>query len=349
MPSAKRATLSATVFGSFMAGVCFSLLFLPLYETSRPCPKPEPAKAPPPQFIRSPCPDCAKCDDATGSNSSCESDDTQLVMKLDTETTAGVSTYSEAALRTELTHPLLHGVYGDLLAYTAMNQTELFARLRRLRQHHFVVEHRFINPRSAREATEFYRHSVGYLWGNSLHRAMNLNVYPLTPADGPVLEYCGGVGNTCLALAKRGIKCIYFGIGIPEFEFAQFRAKRHGLEHMITFVKPYVDNGDGLEFDPIRSLQLGTTVPEQVGAVFALDVFEHIPDYQHTAAHLVSLIRDGGMLFEATAFDGASTSDTDIHLRGKVSLTTALRGMVRKGAVGNSNMWVKQNVTAVQR
>ena len=344
MPNAKRATLSVTAFTSFLIGICVSLLLIPGFETARPCPKQKPA--PPPQFIRTPCPDCPKCED--GGTSTCVSDDTRLVMELNTETTAGVSTYSETALRMELTHPLLHDVYSDLIAYTGLNETELFARLRRLRQHHFVIEHRYINPLSSREATEFYRHSVGYLWGNSLHRAMNLDAYPLTPNDGPVIEYCGGVGNTCLALAKRGIKCIYFGIGIPEFEFAQFRAKRHGVEHMISFVRPYVDNGNGLEFDPVKSLNLGTTVPTKVGAVFALDVFEHIPNYHHTAAHLVSLIRDGGKLFEATAFDGSSTKDTDIHLKGKVSLNTALAGMVRKGAVANSNMWVKENSTSTE-
>jgi len=95
--------------------------------------------------------------------------------------------------------------------------------------------------------------------GNAIHPALD---FGLTPADGPVLDYrqsnskvssevsfysrlngkmtfekfhSGGAGNNVILLASSGIKCVYFGIGLLEFAFAEYRVRRLGLQNMVIF------------------------------------------------------------------------------------------------------------------
>jgi len=163
----------------------------------------------------------------------------------------------------------------------------------------------------------YYRSSLAYLWANSMHPSVDLSLLQITSSDGPILDYSGGVGNIVLGLAKAGIEAVYFGIGQNEYEFAQFRVRRHGLGHLVHFVNPYALKAkDGLRFDPIYSLKIGEngSISRELGGIFAVDVFEHIPNYEVTARHLVSLLRKGGKMWENSPFD-ASASEIDIHLR----------------------------------
>lgn len=268
----------------------------------------------------------------------------QLVLNLSTEST-GVRHTTEAFVRARVTNPLSYGVYDDLLAFTGLTDAELMKRLKRLEQHHFAIEHQFLNPQSATELTMFYRASLMYLWGNAVHPSINHTALGLTPADGPILDYSGGVGSTCIGLAEMGIKCVYFGIGMAEYEFAMFRVRRKGLEKLVQFVKPYVDGAEGWHFDAVKSLKVGSSLKEKLGAVYALDVFEHIPNYEVTAAHLVSLLREGGKIFENSPFSQVAESEQDIHLKMKVPMSVALAGTQYVGAAEvrpRVKIWVKK-------
>lgn len=273
-----------------------------------------------------------------------------LVISLDTHFPGGGATFSYEELMEEVNHPRTFSVFQDLLAFTGLNETELIARLRREKQHHFAIEHRFYSPHSARELALYYRHSVGYLWGNAVHNSIDLNEIPISVENAPVLDYAGGSGSNCIALAKRGIECIYFSLGWAELEFAEFRVKRHGLENLIHFVKPYThDEISGYKFDPINCLQLGKTIPKLLGTIIAQDVFEHIPHYEKTARHLVSLLREGGILFEKSPFDSKASSSEEIHIKKSVPMEVALQGMAREGRVGNSKMvmWTKKSESLI--
>lgn len=143
-----------------------------------------------------------------------------------------------------------------------------------------------------------------------------------------------------------GIKCVYFGIGMVEYEFAAFRVRRKGLEGLVQFVKPYVDGAEGWHFDAVKSLEVGGSLSEKLGAVYALDVFEHIPNYEITAAHLVSLLREGGKVFENSPFYQAAESEQDIHLKMKVPMSVALAGTqyVGTGKVRPPvKIWIKKS------
>lgn len=266
-----------------------------------------------------------------------------------------IDTFKVAQVRQAIADPLTYDIWNDLLAFTGLNKNELMKRLTRTGKHHFAAEHAYYDPQSSRELAIYYRSSIGYLWANSMHPSVNHSALNLTTADGPILDYSGGVGNIVLGLAKRGIPSIYFGIGQSEFEFAQFRIRRHGLSGLVQFVKPFAEtgNGDGFHFDPVKALQIGgkQSLKQELGGIFAVDVFEHIPNYEITARHLVTLLRPGGKLFENTVFDNTD-DENSIHLRAKVPLKEALRGMKfvrtvrtnskRSGYVPDISIWMKE-------
>ena len=112
------------------------------------------------------------------------------------------------------------GVLGgceDLGRFTGLTPSELRERIRRAGTHHFEGEHLFRNPKSATELAWFYATSTTYIFANVLHP------YPeplarLGVEDGPVFEFSGGVGNSVIHLASRGVRSAYYGIGELEFQ-----------------------------------------------------------------------------------------------------------------------------------
>ena len=222
-------------------------------------------------------------------------------------------------------------VLQDLQSFSGLTTEELLKRLRREGQFHFEGEHAWWGPTSHSELVWYYRGSVSYLFGNAIHPAPARQL-ELSQADGPILDYSGGVGNNVLFLASKGIECSYFGIGEMEAAFARFRVKGRNLTHLVRFLEPYAFNGDNVyRFDPIKS------VPNQsFGAILLYDVLEHIPNYHYTLAHLVTTLRVGGRIFEQSPFAQKETDNgvTDIHLEASIPLDKAMAicGMQREGA-----------------
>jgi len=197
------------------------------------------------------------------------------------------------ALTKMLNDPLVFNVSQHLAGFTGLRESELQRRLARQGVYHFEVGHAFADPKSTTELAWFYSTSVDYLFGNAIHPALD---FGLTPADGPVLDYSGGVGNNVILLASSGIKCVYFGIGLLEFAFAQYRVRRLGLQNMVHFLKPY-DSATGWDFDARKVLRNSS-----FGTILAIDVLEHIPQWQLTVEALVHSLRPGGRFIEDTPF-----------------------------------------------
>ena len=135
--------------------------------------------------------------------------------------------------------PQYHGVYSDLLAYTGLSPADLEKRLERREHFHFEGEHAWWDPKSVGELTWFYRSSVSYLFANADHPQESEIIAQLESEDGPVLDYSGGVGSTVLGLAAKNISCHYFGIGVQEVAFAEFRVARRSVQHLVKIVSPY--------------------------------------------------------------------------------------------------------------
>lgn len=276
----------------------------------------------------------------------CRVPDTRCVREATTE--GGVGRIAAAKLDAALASPRCFNVARDLALYTGLAPAELRARLLREAQFHFVGEHGWWAPASRRELAFYYRFSVSYLFANAIH-CSDVSDFALTPADGPVLEYSGGVGNNVLALASKGIAVSYFGIGEAEAAFARLRVANAGLEHLVEFHRPFVRDA-GLKGQPLRFESIYAVPDRQFGVVLAMDVLEHIPDYHVTLAHLVAVLRPGGVLLENTPFGGGS-GETAIHVRASRPLAQEMArlGMhavkPRRGTSPHAKIWVKGNFT----
>jgi 2-polyprenyl-3-methyl-5-hydroxy-6-metoxy-1,4-benzoquinol methylase len=239
--------------------------------------------------------------------------------------------------------PLVYNVRDHLQAFTGLSSAELDRRLARADKHHFEeVGHAFADPKSATELVWFYSTSSEYLFANAVHPALN---FSLTPADGPVLDYSAGVGNTVILLASQGIPCTYFGIGLIESAFAEYRIRRLGLQHLVTFLKPH-DMSTNWGFDPLNVLKNDT-----YGTILALDVLEHIPKWEETVVAMVRSLRPGGRIFEHTPFSRDSPRtpvDLRVHVgRGTLSMSEAMGpqmkflNLIGTGTNVGTNVWRK--------
>lgn len=170
----------------------------------------------------------------------------------------------------------------ELKDFTGLSDDEFMKRMMRTGRFHYEGEHSFWNPGSVSELAWYYATSIDYLFANAIHEVYTGVVDEVAKKEyEPVLEYSGGVGSNALAIAQRGIRVHYFGIGMAEYHFTQYRIMKHGLEDLVNFTKPFSKN-TGFRFDPI-----GGPLPQDgsLGSILAMDVLEHIPNY-HLTVHV---------------------------------------------------------------
>ena len=233
-------------------------------------------------------------------------------------------------IRQKCGRPDVFGVCDDLQQFTGLADDELRARLMRKGRFHFEGEHAFWNPTSATELAWFYATSIDYLFANAIHKAtkeaLSIIVADKSKTYEPVLEYSGGVGNNALYLAQKGVKVHYFGIGMAEYAFVQYRVWKRGLAHMVEFKKPFSRQA-GHAFDPIRG---PLPLDGSLGAILAFDVLEHIPKYHLVVEAMVRSLRVGGVIIENSPFAAAEVADGREDLRVHVSAG----GIAMKDAMG---------------
>jgi hypothetical protein len=245
---------------------------------------------------------------------------------------------SKGSVMTSLQNKNLHDVFHHLLDYTGLSENEIYNRLMRISQFHFDGEFNWWSPNSESELKWYYRHSVSYLFGNSIHPDITEDIN-LSAEDGPVLDYSGGVGNNVIGLAKRMIPSFYFGIGIMEKDFARFRVNKLNVSDYVTFVDPFYTNSgspDGLSFHPYLSL-----AGVQPKTIILSDVLEHIPEYHVTLRFLINILQPGGKIYERSPFDDQS-SGISIHLKASMPIQQAMQGMQYVGQKSGHNIWIKR-------
>jgi hypothetical protein len=238
-------------------------------------------------------------------------------------------------------HSLTFDVCRDLADFTGLSATELHVRLRRVGRFHFEGEHAFWNPQSSSELAWYYATSVDYLFANAVHPANAMMLeYVVAQRLEPILDYSGGVGNNVLYLAQQhGLKVQYFGIGLMERAFAEFRIRRRGLDQNVSFATPY-SAATKWTFDPV---QAPLPRDESLGAILAMDVLEHIPNYHLVVAAMVESIRVGGVIVEITPF-GTSSENEAVHLsNGGIGMAQAMGPRMKNlREIGQSSgVWIK--------
>ena len=230
----------------------------------------------------------------------------------------------------------------DLRAFTGLAEDEFGNRAQRKGRFHFEAEHTFWNPQTSTELAWYYSTSVDYLFANVIHEAKASVLDELIKRKlEPVLDYSGGVGNNIMHLAKKGIRCHYFGIGMIEYAFAEFRVAKNNLTDLVEFKKPYSPK-TGYRFDSITSALPGDG---SLGAILAMDVLEHIPKYHLVVKEMVDSLQVGGVIAEKSPFDNRGQNGEDVRMHvsnGGVSMEDAMGPrMKQEEKYGNVRFWVK--------
>lgn len=187
-----------------------------------------------------------------------------------------------------------HQSIQDLVAYTGLSFDEVCERvaLKTGQPHHFVDEYRWENPRSPNELNWFYRACRGYLFGNASRPSWEAMKVLKHPANSPVLDFGGGIGQNSLALAEQGFEVSYFDVSVMQADFVRFRAALHKVK--VHALDPFY-NG---RFNYLEC------IPKGFRAMLLQDVLEHIPRYPVVLAALVERLQPGGLLLEYSPFNG---------------------------------------------
>jgi len=249
---------------------------------------------------------------SAGANDDVTVDQCRNVFK--TQGQGGYGSLSPKQIKTMCASKGMYNSCEDLKEFTGLSDLEFNTRMQREGRFHFEGEHMFWNPQSRSELAWYYATSVDYLFANSVHVSNNLLEVFKEPSQGPVLDYSGGVGNNIIELAKAGIPCQYFGIGMMEYTFAEYRVRKYQLEHLVSFIRPW-NSKTNWSFDPING-----PLPRDgsLGGIVAIDVLEHIPDYQNVVKAMVESLRVGGIIVENTPF-GSTVENGEEDLRVHVS------------------------------
>jgi SAM-dependent methyltransferase len=257
----------------------------------------------------------------------------------------GLGTFESSGVNNICSQLTSFGVCEDLKQFTGLREDEWMKRMKRVDNFHFEGEHMFWNPQSSTELAWYYSSSVSYLFANALHPA-DASVVKASLEKGvnePVLDYSGGVGNNIIYLAEKGFQCQYFGIGVMEKAFSEYRFQQRGyLENGLVEIKhPFVDG----KFDPIQSVLPGN---ESLGAILALDVLEHIPNYHKVVMAMVESLKVGGVIIENSPFGvrvEGEGEDTRVHVGdGGISMAQAMGPRMQR----TGQTWTKITGNAAQ-
>jgi hypothetical protein len=156
----------------------------------------------------------------------------------------------------------------------------------------------------------------------------------------PVMDYSGGVGNNVLYLAEtHGLSVQYFGIGLAEYAFSQYRIRSRQLTDKVSFLLPYSSTTE-YKFDPVNG-----PLPRDgsLGAILAIDVLEHIPTYHLVVEAMVDSIRVGGVIAEYSPFSEVASKNEiadSVHLsNGGVSMINAMGPRMQYSQ--ENGVWIK--------
>ena len=186
-------------------------------------------------------------------------------------------------------------LFADILEYTKLPEN-IVAKLLSRKKESFVKEW---NNREIKDDYWFYLSSKGYFWGNLPHQ-LDMNCYikivkEYSSQRGRILEYGGGIGNLTFKLAKEGYQAEYLELSALQKDFLRFRAYKHKLTNL-----KIIDTWQYLK-------------KNYYDVIFALDVFEHIPNaHELVKNQLAPGLKNGGILIDFTCY-GKTTKDP-MHL-----------------------------------
>jgi 2-polyprenyl-3-methyl-5-hydroxy-6-metoxy-1,4-benzoquinol methylase len=215
----------------------------------------------------------------------------------------------------------------ELLIFTGLNQDEV-EKLIISKKH--KQEWLFWNPKSEREINWFYKTSISYLFTNAAH-VLNNNIINDIPSNSTVFDFGGGSGNYSYYLVEHGCKCIYFDISFLQKRFVEYMSLKYNLPiSIINYDNNYIPIYNG-----------------KVDCIIALDVIEHIPNYEKYIQYFSNITNIGGSIYIYAPF---GTINDPTHLDDNLNLTNIMlkygfkfNKNIPLNAVANCAKFIKEN------
>jgi 2-polyprenyl-3-methyl-5-hydroxy-6-metoxy-1,4-benzoquinol methylase len=189
----------------------------------------------------------------------------------------------------------------ELLSFTGLNQAEVDDLI--INKKH-KQEWLFWNPKTESQINWFYKTSISYLFANASH-ILNNNIINDIPTKSTVFDFGGGSGNYSYSLIDHGCNCIYFDISILQKKFVEYVSLKYNLPILII---DYDEN-----YIPIYN--------KKVDFIIALDVIEHIPNYEKYIQYFSNIINIGGSIYIYAPFGNINDPT---HLDDKFNLISIM-------------------------
>ncbi len=173
-------------------------------------------------------------------------------------------------------------IIADLSHFTGLSTSDV-ERLVRRKGYTARDEFREVTDREKNDYW-FYIASRYFIFENAVHPAhIDEFVKKHIPEGGSVWEFGGGTGNISLSLAAQGYDVTYTELSSLQKDFVAFRSHKYGL--------------------PVTILHSWQPKPvERFDLVLALDVLEHIEQYDKVLDELCRAVKPGGLIWETSAF-----------------------------------------------
>jgi hypothetical protein len=233
--------------------------------------------------------------------------------------------------RVPLPEPLVVGdhrfdVADDLVRFTSLPLEQVHVLLAR-RIEDFRTE--WLQwPAPLRSDRWVYLSSRMYLFANAVHFHDAPEVVgelaALLPPGATVLDFGGGTGNLSLALAARGLRVHYRELSSLQKDFMRFRLHRHRLQEQVEILDCWAGLPSG-----------------RYDAVFAFDVFEHLPDLAQVVEEVAASLVDGGVLVDTPSFSLGLANPMHHEDPGLASMLAG-HGLVLDRTLPDYRVWVKR-------
>lgn len=228
-----------------------------------------------------------------------------------------------------MSNPKIVEFISDALAqFTGLSRKRIDQYISREHYPYHSQEWEFWKPRDEQDMLWFYQANRAYLFSNAKH-VLPEEVRNELKRGEVVLDFGGGCGSYAVEAAWEGCEVIYFDISIIQAEFVRFLAGQHALP-----IKVYRGDAQGNWILPPPGVE------GWVDAVFALDVFEHIPQYPRYVKRLSEYMKTAGRMYVYAPFGvGDPTHIQDNHGFQKVMNDNKLYHARKIGVV---DVWEKR-------